>query len=48
MDMIYKDVALPDLDVGDWIIWPRMGAYTLAATTAFNGMPFNKRKIYYI
>lgn len=48
MDMIYKDIALPDLEVGDWIIWPRMGAYTMAATTGFNGMPFNKRKIYYI
>lgn len=48
MDIIYKDVFLPDLSVGEWIAWPGMGAYTIAATTGFNGMPFNKRKIYYI
>jgi ornithine decarboxylase len=48
MDTISTSIPLPDLDVGDWIIWPKMGAYTVAATTAFNGIPFNKRKIYYM
>jgi diaminopimelate decarboxylase len=47
MDTISTSIQLPDMEVGDWIIWPRMGAYTLAATTAFNGIQFNKRKIYY-
>ncbi len=47
MDTISTSILLPDMEVGDWIIWPRMGAYTTAATTAFNGIPFNKRKIYY-
>jgi ornithine decarboxylase len=48
MDTISTSIQLPDMEVGDWIIWPRMGAYTLAATTAFNGIQFNKRKIYYL
>jgi ornithine decarboxylase len=47
-DIITKEVKVPlNTGVGDWIIWPRMGAYTSAATTCFNGMAFNERmKIY--
>ena len=44
-DIIYDKIELPDLTVGDVIEWPRMGAYTMAATTAFNGIPFNNREI---
>lgn len=44
-DVIYESIELPDLQVGDVIEWPRMGAYTMAATTAFNGIPFNNREI---
>jgi ornithine decarboxylase len=47
-DIISKDVLVPSkVGVGDWIIWPRMGAYTSAATTRFNGMDFNNRKKFY-
>jgi ornithine decarboxylase len=45
IDVIYENILLPDLSLGDVIEWPNMGAYTMAATTAFNGMPFHKRKI---
>jgi len=47
-DIIYKDCLVPeDIAVGNWIVWPRMGAYTSAATTRFNGIPFdNREKIY--
>ena len=47
-DIIYKDCMVPeDISVGNWIVWPRMGAYTSAATTKFNGIPFDNRiKIY--
>jgi ornithine decarboxylase len=48
-DIISKQISLPEtLTEGDWIIWPRMGAYTSAATTRFNGIPFNDRKKIYI
>lgn len=46
-DIISKQISLPEsLKEGDWIVWPRMGAYTSAATTRFNGIPFNERPIY--
>ena len=47
-DLIYKNALVPsDIGVGSWVVWPRMGAYTSAATTCFNGIPFNNRlKIY--
>ena len=30
---------MPMLDVGDWVYFQNMGAYTLAAGSTFNGMP---------
>lgn len=44
-DVIYEDIELPELKVGDVLEWPRMGAYTMAATTSFNGIPFNLREV---
>lgn len=46
IDVIYNEIDLPDLSIGDLIQWPNMGAYTMAATTSFNGIPFYKRKIF--
>jgi ornithine decarboxylase len=47
-DVIYKEYYLPsDTQEGDWIVWENMGAYTLAATTNFNGLGFNSRKIFF-
>jgi len=37
MDCIAKDILLPELEVGEWIIFKDMGAYTVAAASAFNG-----------
>jgi len=34
------------MNVGDWILFRDMGAYTMAAASCFNGMP--KPKCYYI
>jgi ornithine decarboxylase len=47
-DIIFKECLLPKkIACGNWIVWPRMGAYTSAATTRFNGIPFDNRlKIY--
>ena len=45
-DVIYKEYDLPEgTDLGSWITWENMGAYTCAATTRFNGIPFNDRLI---
>ena len=46
-DVIYKEYMMPcDTQEGDWIVWENMGAYTTAATTRFNGIPFNERIIF--
>ena len=45
-DIIYKEYELPEgTEDGSWITWSNMGAYTCAATTRFNGIPFNDREI---
>jgi ornithine decarboxylase len=48
-DLIAKEALLPlDIQEGDVLIWEHMGAYTSAATTQFNGFPFNNRKKIYV
>ncbi|MBW2262821.1 MAG: type III PLP-dependent enzyme [Deltaproteobacteria bacterium] len=42
-DIAFKDLLLPDLDVGDVICIESVGAYTTASATAFNGMDPAKR-----
>lgn len=37
MDCIGKDLDLPELEVGEWLIFKNMGAYTVAAASPFNG-----------
>ena len=45
-DIIYKEYDVPEgTDFGSWLVWENMGAYTLAATTRFNGIPFNDRPV---
>eukprot|EP00158_Paraphelidium_tribonemae_P008617 Partr_v1_DN28630_c0_g1_i2_m50063 putative ornithine decarboxylase len=39
MDCITKTGSLPVLDVGDWIYFDNVGAYTMAAASTFNGFP---------
>ncbi|GFR47866.1 hypothetical protein Agub_g9675, partial [Astrephomene gubernaculifera] len=39
-DVVYKDVALPQLRNGDWLLWPNAGAYTVAGACDFNGIEF--------
>ena len=48
-DIIARSISLPvGLKLGDVLEWKRMGAYTMAATTNFNGIPFNQRQIVYV
>ena len=39
LDMIAKAKQAEELDVGDWLWWPNMGAYTTVTATEFNGFP---------
>lgn len=32
-----EEIHLPELDVGDWLIFPSMGAYTSVMSSTFNG-----------
>jgi len=37
MDCISKDILLPELNVGNWLFFKNMGAYSVAAASPFNG-----------
>jgi len=37
IDVICQDIMLPELEMGDWLYFPDMGAYTIAAASTFNG-----------
>lgn len=39
MDKICQDFPIGELNVGDWVVFENMGAYTTAAATRFNGCP---------
>jgi ornithine decarboxylase len=47
-DIICKEVQLPELEIGDWIAFPHMGAYTVVLATGFNGMNFDAIERRYI
>lgn len=38
-DVLYENIALPQLEIGDVILFDSMGAYTTASATTFNGFP---------
>jgi len=37
LDVICSSVMLPELDVGDWLYFTRMGAYTISLASCYNG-----------
>jgi len=37
MDCVNKDTLIPELEVGDWLYFRNMGAYSVAAASPFNG-----------
>jgi len=45
LDCIYKREMMPMLEVGDWVYFQGMGAYTNAAASCFNGFT-RPREIY--
>lgn len=47
LDCISSNTTLSwDVDVGDWLYFPNLGAYTLAASTSFNGFKAEAEVIY--
>jgi len=39
IDVLAKNVHFPALEIGDWVYFSNMGAYTVAAGSCFNGFP---------
>jgi len=48
LDTVLQDVQLPELEYGDWLYFPDMGAYTLCAASAFNGFTPSSTKVFYV
>ncbi|CAG2172313.1 unnamed protein product [Oppiella nova] len=46
-DAARKDVMLPELNIGDWIYFKTMGAYTMSTGTEFNGFKV-PRQLFYV
>ncbi|XP_066554541.1 ornithine decarboxylase [Amia ocellicauda] len=46
LDRIVELCDMPELQVGDWMLFENMGAYTVAASSTFNG--FQKPDIHYV
>ena len=46
-DEVISDISLPELNIGDWLYFENMGAYTGVAHSPFNGFP-KPQSLYYI
>ncbi|CAG2054520.1 unnamed protein product, partial [Timema podura] len=42
LDQVVENINLPTMNIGDWLMFKDMGAYTLVAATTFNGFPCSK------
>lgn len=48
LDKIHEQTSLPELTVGDWLVFPHMGAYTVSAGSNFNGFSCADVKTFYV
>lgn len=48
LDKILSHPAFPELSLHDWVLFRKMGAYTLAGACNFNGIPFLNAHIVYL
>ena len=46
-DVVFSDISLPELNIGEWMYLENMGAYTGSVCSNFNGFP-TPRSLYYI
>lgn len=42
LDQVCNNIPLPEMNIGDWLIFEDMGAYTLPVASPFNGFPVPK------
>lgn len=47
-DYLYKDVQLPELRNGDWLMFVNAGAYTVAGACDFNGIAMTQPNKFYV
>lgn len=47
-DVIARNVLLPDLAVGDYVAFPRLGAYSWAGACNFNGFEAVYVRFFYV
>ncbi|MBI5408385.1 MAG: type III PLP-dependent enzyme, partial [Nitrospirae bacterium] len=47
IDIVSRDQKLPELEVGDLLLAPGMGAYTVASATNFNGFSVPETLVFY-
>lgn len=38
-DVVMKNVQLPEMECGDWLVFPNSGAYRITTSSFFNGFP---------
>ena len=48
LDVVLSDYKLPKLGYGDWLVFPNMGAYTIAGASDFNGMGLSDSNVKYV
>ena len=48
LDTILRGISLPRLHVGDWLVFSKMGAYTMTGASAFNGFDPTDASVHYV
>lgn len=46
MDCIAQNLVLPEMHIGEWMVFKEMGAYTMCAASNFNGFKIPSLKYY--
>lgn len=48
LDTVIRDYQFPEMQIGDWVVFEDMGAYTIAGATDFNGIKVTNAKFFYV
>ncbi|KAK9821936.1 hypothetical protein WJX81_005453 [Elliptochloris bilobata] len=48
LDTVLRDHPLPRMENGDWLVFPKMGAYTHTGASAFNGFDATSPHVFYV
>ncbi|XP_063696444.1 ornithine decarboxylase 1-like [Culicoides brevitarsis] len=46
LDQITNEIELPNMNIGDYVVFENMGAYTMCCASAFNGFPVPTSHVY--